>query len=65
MCWDEDLELLLQEGIPLSFESKEFKGTDFVKSTYEKEMKIILHVIRNEDNMLSGGILKSKWTYTL
>ena len=46
MCWDEDLELLLQEGIPLSFESKEFKGTDFVKYTYEKEMTIILHVIK-------------------
>ena len=65
MCWDEDLKLLLQEGIPLSFESKQFKGRHFVKSTYEKEMTTILHVIKNEDNMLWGGILKSKWTYTL
>jgi hypothetical protein len=28
--------ILMQEGRPLAFESKQFKGKDLVKSTYEK-----------------------------
>jgi hypothetical protein len=38
--------VLMQEGRPLAFESKQFKGNDLVKSTYEKEMATILHAIK-------------------
>jgi hypothetical protein len=31
--------VLMQEGRPLAFESKQLKGKDLVKYTYEKEME--------------------------
>jgi hypothetical protein len=37
---------LMQEGEPLAFESKQFKGKDLVKSTYEKEMAKNFHAIK-------------------
>ena len=49
--------ILMQEGIPLDFESKQLKGKDLVKSTYEKEMVAILHVIKNGYNISLRGIL--------
>jgi hypothetical protein len=42
--------VLRKEGIPLVFESKQFKGKDLVKSTYEKEIAASLH-----------EIIKKKW----
>jgi hypothetical protein len=38
--------VLMQEGRPLDFESKQLKGKYLVKSTYEKEMSTILHAIK-------------------
>jgi hypothetical protein len=54
--------VLMQEGRPLAFESKQFKGKYLVKSTYEKEMEAILHAIKNGNNISLGGILKSRQT---
>ena len=49
----------MQEGRPLAFEIKQFKGNDMVKSTYEKEMATILNTIKNGDNISLGDTLKS------
>jgi len=40
----------MQEGRPLTFKSRNIKGKDLEKSTYEKEMLAILHVVTNGDN---------------
>ena len=37
--------VLMQEGRPISFESKEIKGKDLHKPIYEKEMLAILHAL--------------------
>jgi len=52
--------VLTQEGRPLDFESKQLKGKELVKSTYEKEMESILHVIKNERQYLIGMHFKVK-----
>ena len=38
--------VLMQEGRPLAFESRKLTKRDQTKSTYEKEMMAILHVVR-------------------
>jgi hypothetical protein len=40
-----------KKEVPLTFESKQFKGKDLVKYTYEKEMVEILQAIKNGDNI--------------
>ena len=46
--------VLTQEGKPIAFERKQFKWKYLVKSTYEKEMKAILHVIKKMWQYLVG-----------
>jgi hypothetical protein len=38
--------VLMQEGRPLSFESRPLKGKDLHKPIYEKEMMEILHALK-------------------
>lgn len=52
--------VLKQEGRPLDFESKQFKGKYLVKSTYEKEMLEILHAIKKCWKYLIGRHFKFK-----
>ena len=52
--------VLKQEGRPSTFESKQFKGNDMVKSTYEKEMARILHAVKKWYQYLIGRHFKFK-----
>jgi hypothetical protein len=52
--------VLTQERRPLAFESKQFKGKDLVKSTYEKEMEASLHAIKKCRHYLIGRHFKVK-----
>jgi hypothetical protein len=39
-------DVLMQEGRPLAFESRPFKGKDLHKPIYEKKMMEILHALK-------------------
>jgi hypothetical protein len=47
--------VLTQEGRPLSFTSHALSGCNFGKSTYEKEMMAILHVVHTWRSYLLGN----------
>eukprot|EP01018_Ginkgo_biloba_P011642 Gb_37067 [translate_table: standard] len=55
--------VLMQEGRPLAFESKQLSKRDLGKSTYEKEMLTILHAIRKWRQYLVGVYFKVKTDY--
>ena len=42
--------VLMQEGIPIAFESHPIKGNYLQKAIYEKEMLAILHVLNKRDD---------------
>jgi hypothetical protein len=50
--------VLMQEGMPLSFESIHIKGNNLVKCIYEKEMFAILHVVKKWFHYLIGRHFK-------
>ena len=52
--------VLMQEGKPLSFESRQLKGKNLVKPIYEKEMLAILHEIHKWFSYLIGRHIKVK-----
>jgi hypothetical protein len=52
--------VLMQEGRPLSFESRPLKGNDLHKPIYEKEMMAILHALKQWCPYLIGRNLKFK-----
>jgi hypothetical protein len=52
--------VLMQEGRPLSFESRPLKGRDLHKPIYEKEMMAILHVLKKWHPYLIGRHFKVK-----
>jgi hypothetical protein len=52
--------VLMQEGRPLSFESRPLKGKDFHKPIYEKEMMAILHALKKWCPYLIGRHFKVK-----
>eukprot|EP01018_Ginkgo_biloba_P031904 Gb_25344 [translate_table: standard] len=54
--------VLMQEGRPLTFESRKLKGRDLEKPTYEKEMLMmaILHAVRKWQQYLLGTHFKVK-----
>jgi hypothetical protein len=52
--------VLMQEGRPLAFESRPFKGKDLQKPIYEKEMMAILHALKKWRPYLIGRHFKVK-----
>jgi hypothetical protein len=52
--------VLMQEGRPLAFESRPFKGRDLHKPIYEKEMMTILHALKKWCPYLIGRHFKVK-----
>ncbi|KAH9331688.1 hypothetical protein KI387_003796, partial [Taxus chinensis] len=46
--------VLMQEGRPIAFEIRQFKGKDLLKPVYEKEMMAILHVVKQWRPYLMG-----------
>ena len=52
--------VLMQEGQPISFESHQLKGKNQLKPIYEKEMLLILHVVKKWRPYLMGQHFKVK-----
>jgi hypothetical protein len=52
--------VLMQEGRPLTFESRSLKGKDLHKPIYEKEMMAILHALKKWGPYLIGRHFKVK-----
>jgi hypothetical protein len=52
--------VLMQEGRPLTFESRPLKGRDLHKPIYEKEMMAILHALKKWRPYLIGRHFKVK-----
>ena len=52
--------ILMQEGRPISFESRSIKGKYLQKAIYEKEMLAILHALKKWRPYLMGRNFKVK-----
>ena len=52
--------VLMQEGRPISFESRPIKGKNLHKPAYEKEMLAILHALKKCHPYLMGRHFKAK-----
>ena len=52
--------VLMQEGRPISFESRPIKGQYLQKPIYEKEMLAILHALKKWRTYLMGRHFKVK-----
>ena len=52
--------VLMQEGRPISFESRPIKGKYLQKAIYEKEMLAILHALKKWQTYLMGIHFKVK-----
>jgi hypothetical protein len=52
--------VLMQEGMPLAFESKQIKRKNLVKPIYEKTKLVILHVVKKWHPYLKGRHFKVK-----
>jgi hypothetical protein len=52
--------VLMQEGRPIAFESRQLKGKNQLKPIYEKEMLAILHVVKQWRPYLMGRHFKVK-----
>ena len=55
--------VLMQEGIPIAFESRPIKGKYLQKAIYEKEMLAILHALNKWRPYLMGRHFKVKTDY--
>ncbi|KAH9311029.1 hypothetical protein KI387_026064, partial [Taxus chinensis] len=52
--------VLMEEGRPIAFETRKFKGKDMLKPVYEKEMMAILHAVKQWRPYLMGRHFKGK-----
>ena len=55
--------VLMQEGRPISFQSRPIKGNYLQKPIYEKEMLAILHALNKWQTYLMGRHFKVKTNY--
>ena len=53
-------DVLMQEGRPITFESRSIKGNYLQKATYEKEILAILHALKKWRPYLMGRHFKVK-----